>query len=118
MNFMKKSGDLVAIVVLVVIVVCLMYMFSSKYVMEGHPVQTNITDSQFAGFFDRMTKLGPELKCTPGSADAVDPKTGARVVQSAYYTGGLLPGGYCDDMQVVRGAMDYKLVGDESALGE
>ena len=118
MNFMKKTGDLVAIAVLVVIVVCLMYMFSSKYAMQGYPVQTNISDAQFSGFFDRLTKLGPQLKCTPGSADVIDPATGARVVQSSYYTGGLLPGGYCDDQQVVRGAMDYKLTGAEPALGD
>jgi len=104
------------IVAVVVVVMCLMCMFSSGYM--GSPVQTNISDSQFGNFFSRMTSLGPELRCNPGSADAVDPKTGARVVESSYYTGGLTPGGYCDDQQVVRSAMDYKLVSAEPALGD
>ena len=112
-----KSKSLAMIVAVVVIVVCFMYMFSSGYMM-GSPVQTNISDSQFANFFSRMTSLGPELKCNPGSADSVDPKTGARVVESSYYTGGLTPGGYCDDQQVVRSAMDYRLVSAEPALGD
>lgn len=116
MNFMK-SGSLPMILAVVVVVMCFMYMFSSGYMM-GSPVKTNISDAQFGNFFDRMTKLGPELKCNPGSADAVDPSTGARAVQSSYYTGGLLPGGYCDDQQVVRASMDYKLLGAEPALGD
>jgi hypothetical protein len=120
MKFMNlsKAGDLVSIAVLTVLVVCLMYMFSSGYRLGGSPVQTNISDSSFSGFFDRMTKLGPELRCNPGSADKVDPATGARAVESSYYTGGLLPGGYCDDQEVVKAAMDYRLVGVEPALGD
>lgn len=116
MSFMK-SKSLAIIAVVVVIVVCFMYMFSSGYMM-GSPVQTNISDSQFGNFFSRMTSLGPELKCNPGSADAVDPNTGERTVESSYYTGGLTPGGYCDDQQVVRAAMDYRLVSAEPALGD
>ena len=91
--------------------------YTSGYMM-GSPVQTNISDASFANFFSRMTTLGPELRCNPGSADAVDPRTGERSVQSSYYTGGLLPGGYCDDQEVVRASMDYKLVGKDAQLGD
>ena len=113
---MKFSKSYLLIIVLV-IVAFLAYQNTSGY-MTGFPVTTNISDSAFANFFSRMTKLGPELKCNPGSADIVDPKTGARTVQSSYYTGGLLPGGYCDDQQVVNEAANYKLVGSEPALGD
>jgi hypothetical protein len=112
-----KFTKIAMIGAVVLIVLCLMFGFSSGYMM-GSPVQTNISDAQFGNFFSRMTKLGPELKCNPGSADIVDPKTGARTVESSYYTGGLLPSGYCDDQQVVRASMDYKLVGSEPALGD
>jgi hypothetical protein len=95
----------------------LMFGLTSGY-MSGSPVKTNISDAEFANFFSRMTTLGPELKCNPGSADIVDPRTGARSVQSSYYTGGLLPGGYCDDQEVVRSSMDYKLLGSTPALGD
>ena len=78
----------------------------------GYPVQTNISDSMFDNFFSRMTKLGPELKCNPGSADANGK------VMSSYYTGGLLPGGYCDDQKVVNEAANYKLVGKDAQLGD
>ena len=103
---------------IVVAVIVLLFVFrnTSGYI-SGFPVETNISDSKFANFFSRMTKLGPELKCNPGSADIVDPKTGKRHVQSSYYTGGLLPGGYCDDQEVVKAAIDYKLVGKEPPLG-
>ncbi len=116
MNLMK-NGSLSMIAAVAVIAICFMYMFSSGYMM-GSPVQTNISDAQFGNFFSRMTKLGPELKCNPGSADSVDPRTGLRTIESSYYTGGLLPGGYCDDQQVVRASMDYKLVGAAPALGD
>jgi hypothetical protein len=108
---MKVSKTVLAVAVALLL---LFFVFrgTSGY-MVGHPVQTNISDSQFSNFFSRMTKLGPELKCNPGSADAVDPKTGKRHVMSSYYTGGLLPGGYCDDQQVVAEAMNYKLTGEK-----
>jgi hypothetical protein len=112
-----KFTKMYLIAAVVIIVLCLMSGVSSGYMM-GSPVQTNISDTQFGNFFNRMTKLGPELRCNPGSADAIDPNTGARTVESSYYTGGLLPGGYCDDQQVVRASMDYKLVGSEPALGD
>jgi hypothetical protein len=102
---------------IILLALFILFRMSSGYMM-GSPVQTNISDASFENFFSRMTTLGPELRCNPGSADAVDPKTGARTVQSSYYTGGLLPGGYCDDQQVVRASMDYKLVGVEPALGD
>jgi hypothetical protein len=112
-----KFTKTVLIGAIVLLALFLMFRMTSGYMM-GSPVQTNISDAQFGNFFSRMTKLGPELKCNPGSADVVDPKTGARTVESSYYTGGLLPGGYCDDQQVVRASMDYKLVGSEPALGD
>ena len=106
------------IAAILAVIFYMVVMGTSGYSMLGFPVETNISDAKFAGFFSRMTKLGPELKCNPGSADIVDPKTGARTVQSSYYTGGLLPGGYCDDQQVVNEAANYKLVGSEPALGD
>ena len=110
---MKMSLRTVAIAIAVFILLVMIYNSTvSGYTMSGSPVQTNISDSQFANFFSRMTKLGPELKCNPGSAD----KNGK--VMSSYYTGGLLPGGYCDDQQVVNAASNYKLVGVEPALGD
>ena len=111
---MKMSLKTVAIAIAVFILLVIIYKSTtSGYAMSGSPVQTNISDSQFANFFSRMTKLGPELKCNPGSADAKDGH-----VMSSYYTGGLLPGGYCDDQQVVNAASNYKLVGVEPALGD
>jgi hypothetical protein len=98
------------LILLLIVVLFLVFRNTSGYI-TGMPVTTDITDSQFSNFFSRMTKLGPELKCNPGSADEVDPKTGERQVMSSYYTGGLLPGGYCDDQQVVNAAANYKLVG-------
>jgi hypothetical protein len=112
-----KLTKIVLIGAVILVALFLMTGFSSGYI-TGSPVQTNISDAQFGNFFNRMTKLGPELKCNPGSADAVDPRTGARTVQSSYYTGGLLPGGYCDDQKVVRASMDYKLVGPSMGLGD
>ena len=103
--------------ILVAIVLLFLVFRNTSGYMEGFPVTTNISDSTFANFFSRMTKLGPELKCNPGSADVVDPKTGERHVMSSYYTGGLLPGGYCDDQEVVNAAANYKLVGSEPPLG-
>lgn len=110
---MKLSLKKIAVAIAVFILLVIIYNSTvSGYTMSGSPVQTNISDSQFANFFSRMTKLGPELKCNPGSAD----KNGK--VMSSYYTGGLLPGGYCDDQQVVNAASNYKLVGVEPALGD
>jgi len=110
---MKMSLKTVAVAIAVFILLVMIYnSITSGYAMSGSPVQTNISDSQFANFFSRMTSLGPELKCNPGSAD----KDGK--VMSSYYTGGLLPGGYCDDQQVVNAASNYKLVGVEPALGD
>ena len=113
-----KKGSMNFIVTILVLVVILYVVFqaTSGYLSPAS-VQTNISDSSFAGFFNRMTKLGPELRCNPGSADKVDAK-GNRVVQSAYYTGGLTPGGYCDDQGVVSAAMNYKLVGSDAVLGD
>lgn len=115
---MKKFGGVATIGILVILLLCLMCVFSSNYALSPAGVQTNISDSSFSNFFSRMTKLGPELKCNPGSADIVDPRTGQRAVQSSYYTGGLLPGGYCDDQEVVKAAIDYKLMGGDAVLGD
>lgn len=114
---MKFSKSYLLIIVLV-IVAFLAYQNTSGY-MTGFPVTTNISDSAFANFFSRMTKLGPELKCNPGSPDgfineagdfSATPKDGyKRHVMSSYYTGGLLPGGYCNDQEVVGKAINYKL---------
>ena len=114
---MKFSKSYLLIIVLV-IVAFLVYRNTSGY-MTGFPVTTDITDSAFANFFSRMTKLGPELKCNPGSPDGFinqagdfskTPKDGYnRKVMSSYYTGGLLPGGYCNDQEVVAAAINYKL---------
>ena len=110
---MKMSLRTVAIAIAVFILLVMIYNSTvSGYAMSGSPVQTNISDASFENFFSRMTKLGPELKCNPGSAD----KDGK--VMSSYYTGGLLPGGYCDDQQVVNAASNYKLVGVAPALGD
>ena len=98
---MKMNMKTLAMVAVVVIVLLLAYCSTSGY-LTGFPVQTNISDKKFANFFSRMTKLGPELKCNPGSAD----KDGK--VMSSYYTGGLLPGGYCNDQEVVKSSMDWK----------
>ena len=106
------------IIILVLALIMLLVVKNTSGYIVGFPVQTNISDSKFSNFFSRMTKLGPELKCNPGSADVVDPKTGKRHVMSSYYTGGLLPGGYCDDQEVVAAAADYKLVGKEPSLGD
>jgi hypothetical protein len=115
---MKYSSVILAVVVIAVIVF-VMCGAKSNY-MLGYPVTTNISDSKFSNFFSKAfeSKLGPQLKCNPGSADMVDPKTGKRQVMSAYYTGGLTPGGFCDDQEVVRASMDYKLVGKDAPLGE
>ena len=87
------------------------------------PVTTNISDSSFANFFSRMTKLGPELKCNPGSPDGFINQAGdisktyrkgdKRHVMSSYYTGGLLPGGYCNDQESVKGAINWKYEDDD-----
>jgi len=98
---MKMNMKTLAMVAVAVLVLFFVFRSTSPYIM-GFPVQTNISDKKFANFFSRMTKLGPELKCNPGSAD----KDGK--VMSAYYTGGLLPGGYCDDQEVVKSSMDWK----------
>ncbi len=118
MNMNKGSVKFFVTVAVLLVVLYLVYQATSGYRLSPGDVQTNISDSSFSGFFDRMTKLGPELRCNPGSADAVDPKTGAREVQSAYYTGGLLPGGYCDDQEVVSSAMNYKLIDADAVLGD
>ena len=107
------------LIIVLVIVAYLAYQNTSGYHMAGFPVKTNITDNQFANFFSRMTKLGPQLKCNPGSPDgfinqagdfSATPKDGyKRHVMSSYYTGGLLPGGYCNDQEVVADAINYKL---------
>jgi hypothetical protein len=108
---MKKFGGK-KMIVIVAVVIALFLLFRKSFTSGYAPVQTNISDSQFANFFSRMTSLGPELKCNPGSAD----KNGK--VQSSYYTGGLSPGGYCDDQEVVKSAIDYKLVGGDAVLGD
>jgi hypothetical protein len=114
---MKFSKSHLLIIVLV-IVAFLAYRNTSGYI-SGFPVTTNISDSSFANFFSRMTKLGPELKCNPGSPDGFINQAGdisktyrkgdKRHVMSSYYTGGLLPGGYCNDQEVVAAAINYKL---------
>ena len=106
------------LIIVLVIVAFLAYQNTSGY-MSGFPVTTNISDSSFANFFSRMTKLGPELKCNPGSPDGFINQAGdisktyrkgdKRHVMSSYYTGGLLPGGYCNDQEVVGEAINYKL---------
>jgi hypothetical protein len=98
---MKMNMKTLAIVAVVILVLFFVFRSTSGY-LTGFPVQTNISDESFANFFSRMTKLGPELRCNPGSAD----KDGK--VMSSYYTGGLLPGGYCDDQKVVKSSMDWK----------
>jgi hypothetical protein len=98
---MKMNMKTLAMVAVVVLVLFFVFRSTSGY-FTGFPVQTNISDQKFANFFSRMTKLGPELKCNPGSAD----KDGK--VMSSYYTGGLLTGGYCDDQKVVKSSMDWK----------
>jgi len=120
---MKFSKSYLLIIVLV-IVAFLVYRNTSGYMtgefgLAPYPVTTDISDSMFANFFSRMTKLGPELKCNPGSPDgfinqagdfSATPKDGyKRHVMSSYYTGGLLPGGYCNDQEVVAAAINYKL---------
>jgi len=111
---MKVSLKTVGLALLLLVVLFFVFKSTSGYMMVGSPVQTNISDSQFSNFFSRLTNdpLGPQLKCNPGSAD----KDGK--VMSSYYTGGLLPGGYCDDQKVVSEAINYKLVGVEPALGD
>ena len=119
---MRFSKSYLLIIVLV-IVAFFAYQNTSGYMMTGFPVTTNITDSSFANFFSRMTKLGPELKCNPGSPDgfinqagdfSATPKDGyKRKVMSSYYTGGLLPGGYCNDQEVVAAAINYKLADEK-----
>ena len=106
------------LIIVLVIVAFLAYRNTSGYI-TGMPVTTNISDNQFANFFSRMTKLGPELKCNPGSPDGFINQAGdisktyrkgdKRHVMSSYYTGGLLPGGYCNDQEVVAAAINYKL---------
>ena len=106
------------LIIVLVIIAFLAYRNTSGYI-TGMPVTTNISDNQFANFFSRMTKLGPELKCNPGSADGFINQAGdisktyrkgdKRHVMSSYYTGGLLPGGYCNDQEVVGEAINYKL---------
>ena len=120
---MKFRKSYLMIIVLV-IVAFLAYKSTSGYMtgesgLNPFPVTTDITDSAFANFFSRMTKLGPELKCNPGSPDGFINQAGdisktyrkgdKRHVMSSYYTGGLLPGGYCNDQEVVGEAINYKL---------
>ena len=114
-----KINPAILVGVVIAVIVLVMYSSKSNY-MLGYPVSTNISDSTFSNFFSKAfeSKLGPQLKCNPGSADMVDPKTGKRQVMSAYYTGGLTPGGFCDDQEVVRASMDYKLVGKDAQLGD
>ena len=116
------------IIVLVLALVMKLFMQNTMGNIVGFPVQTNISDSKFANFFSRMTKLGPELRCNPGSPDGFINQAGKsvpagtkgaiRVVNSSYYTGGLLPGGYCNDQEVVGEAINYKLNDDTTMLGD
>jgi hypothetical protein len=108
----KKFGGMNTLIIVIAVIVVLFLLFGKKFTSGYASVETNISDAQFGDFFSRMTSLGPELKCNPGSAD----KDGK--IQSSYYTGGLLPGGYCDDQEVVKSAMDYKLVGGDAVLGD
>lgn len=108
------------LIIVIVIIAFLAYRNTSGYHMAGFPVKTNISDSMFSNFFSRLTAPGwPQLKCNPGSPDgfinqagdfSATPKKGyKRHVMSSYYTGGLLPGGYCNDQEVVGEAINYKL---------
>jgi hypothetical protein len=116
------------LIIVIVIVAFLAYRNTSGYMtgMSGlnpFPVKTNISDSMFDNFFSRMTKLGPQLKCNPGSPDGFINQAGdisktyrkgdKRHVMSSYYTGGLLPGGYCNDQESVKGAVNWKFEEDD-----
>ena len=125
---MKFSKSYLLIIVLV-IVAFIAYKSTSGYMtgesgLNPFPVTTDITDSAFANFFSRLTAPGwPQLKCNPGSPDgfinqagdfSATPKDGyKRKVMSSYYTGGLLPGGYCNDQEVVAAAINYKLADEK-----
>jgi hypothetical protein len=108
-----KSKTTVRVFVAVVVVALLFLMFT-KSGYAGYPVRTDMPDSKFDGLFSKTfeSKLGPQLKCNPGSAD----KDGK--VMSSYYTGSLTPGGFCDDQAAVSSAMNYKLVGKDAPLGD
>jgi hypothetical protein len=112
MSFLKSKHAVR--VLIVVVVVAVMFLMFTKSGYAGYPVSTDMPDSKFDSLFSSAfeSKLGPQLKCNPGSADA-DGK-----VMSSYYTGGLTPGGYCDDQAAVSSAMNYKLVGKDAPLGE
>jgi hypothetical protein len=69
-------------------------------------------------YSDSVFGLTHSMSCNPGSADEVDPKTGARGVKSAYYTSGLIPGGMCSDQQTVNDLMAYKLRDTKYSLGD
>lgn len=115
MNKLFK-GKNVAIALLIVLVVFIIYRTTnvSNYILSPQAVQTNIKEEGVKNVYD----LGISLKCTPGAPDKVDPKTGKRTVMSSYYTPGLLPGGYCDDQESVNEMANYKLIGEETPLGD
>ena len=117
MNMKKGSKNFFMILAILLIVLYLVYQATSGYSLRPAGVTTDLSDATYNNFFGTMTSLGPSLKCNPGAPDVVDAK-GNRKVQSSYYTGGLLPGGYCDDQEVVASAMDYKLLGSDAVLGD
>jgi len=109
--FKGKGAKILFALVVIAMIAFAMY---TKSNYTGYPVQTNMSDAKFDSLFSSAfdSKLGPQLKCNPGSAD----KDGR--VMSSYYTGGLTPGGYCDDQEAVNAASNYKLVGQDAPLGE
>jgi hypothetical protein len=112
MSFLKGKNAVKVVVAVVFLAVLFLMLTKSGYV--GYPVKTNMPESKFDSLFATAldSKLGPQLKCNPGSAD----KDGK--IMSSYYTGGLMPGGYCDDQAAINSAMSYKLVGKDTPLGE
>lgn len=92
-------------ILLIVIVLAAVFLFTRKSGFA--PVQTNLGSSFKEVFGNKCS-----AKCTPGSAD----ENGK--VMSSYYTPGLSPCGICDDQATVNEMMNYKLVGNDVALGD
>ena len=91
-------------IIVAVLVLVFVFRNTSGYI-TGFPVTTNISDAVFGeSVFENITKLGPQLKCTPGHACDVTTGKGC-----GYYTVDLTPGGFCDDQIAVNTAANYKL---------
>ena len=122
MKMKRGSMSFVVVVVILLVVLYLVFQATSGYSMKSSGmrpagVTTDMSDATYNNFFGTMTSLGPSLTCNPGAPDKVDAR-GNRTVQSSYYTGGLTPGGYCDDQEVVADAMNYKIIGNDAVLGD